>query len=156
MLTEISYGRTNQSNRRNIAELAKRYPIWPDQSLQNQNNPRTMQNLPEKYTVQVPKMQGLIIFRQRCTLFRFVSWKLVTSGHLWAMFSKCGFLTLFSRKWLTLIFEFVNFLLVFKNILWCIYKFSPSENKFDNFNNILAKSAHLWLLLITFIKLIKR
>ena len=115
-----------------------------------------MQNLPEKYTVQVPKMQGLIIFRQRCTLLRFVSWKLVTSGHLCAMFSKCGFLTLFSRKWLTLIFEFVNFLLVFKNIFWCIYKFSPSENKFDNFNNILAKSAHLWLLLITFIKLIKR
>ena len=65
------------------------------------------------------------------------------------------FKTLFSRKWLALIFEFVNFLLVFKNIFWCIYKFSPSENKFYNFNNILVKSTHLWLLLITFIKLVK-
>ena len=93
LLIEISYQKTNQSNRRNIAEIAKRYLIWPDQSLQNHSNPKTMQNLQEKYTVQVPKMQRSITFRQRCSLFWFVSWKFVTSGHLWAMFSKCGFFT---------------------------------------------------------------
>ena len=38
------------------------------QSLQNHNNPRTVQNLPEKYKVPVSKMQCSITFRQRCSL----------------------------------------------------------------------------------------
>ena len=42
-----------------------------------------------------------------------------------------------------------------QNICWCIYRGSPSENKFYIFTNILVKSTHFWLLLIAFIKLVK-
>ena len=65
---------THLEFRREIAIFLLKSPMEEptkvtDQSLQNHNNPRTMQNLPEKYTIQVPKMQRSITFRQRCSLF---------------------------------------------------------------------------------------